>query len=281
MRILLLGTAAIALSGCSFLGLGGQSKHDNYNSQTGYYGQSTGQAATSTCHTGNCLARWNIEGGVGPAFIVGGDAVTANKSNNNAGTAFNQISMDTAYDEGVRAELGASYALSPNNKISVLGHFEEADSAGRQNWGSIGGAELTGALTDFKSVGAEIGLRHYFQPTNGVILNSVRPYVEGRLGASHVDDIAIRGARLGNADVAAGNDIGFYKDSWVGSAAGLVGIETPIAQYMTIGLETGVRHTTGLRSDNSVLSPGTDLAGLNNGGARTTIPLTLRGRYRF
>jgi hypothetical protein len=284
MRYLLLGTAALALSGCSFLGLGDNSKTDynTYNPQTGYYGQPVAAVprANSRCHSGNCLARWNLEGGVGPAFIVGGDAVTADQTNFNEATNFNQVSMDTAYDEGIRAELGGSYALAPNTKVSLLGHYEQADSAGAQDWGTIGGEQLTGALSDYKSYGGEIGLRQYFQPTNGVILNSVRPYVEGRLGVAKVEDIDIQGARLGDAAFSA-VDVPFYKDSWVGTGAALVGVETPVARYMTIGLETGVRYSQGLRSDNSVLAPGTILAGTNNGGSRTTIPLTLRGRYRF
>ena len=69
--------------------------------------------------------------------------------------------------------------------------------------------------------------------------------------------------------------------SWVPTAAGLVGIETPVARYTTIGLETGLRYQGGLESDTSVLSAGSQLGGLNNNNSRLSIPLTLRGRYRF
>jgi len=286
MRILMLGTAAIALSGCSFLGLGGQKNYPNYNQQTGYYGQqqATHTAPTSKCHSGNCLSRWNLEGGVGPSFAAGKNIITASRtnaaSNETNESAFNSISFGDAYETGVRAELGGSYALAPNTKVTVLGHYEQADSEGVQDWGSITGQQLTGALTDYESWGGEIGLRQYFAPTNGIILDSVRPYVEARAGLSKVNDIGVVGTQLGGATFSAA-EVPLYDDSWVGSAAGLIGVETPIAKYTTLGLETGVRYQGGLDSDNSVLAAGTPLAGLNNNRGRVSIPLTLRGRYRF
>jgi len=65
----------------------------------------------------------------------------------------------------------------------------------------------------------------------------------------------------------------------VASAAGLVGIETPLTRYSTIGLETGVRYTQGLDASNDVNNFGLQGAGAK--ANRTTIPVMLRGRYRF
>ena len=282
MRILMLGAAAVALSGCSFLGLGGQDKYQNYNQQTGYYGQQTAQKAvpTTRCHTGNCLARWNLEGGIGAVFPAGKNIVTSSRINPSADRDFNSLSFGDAYNTGVRGELGGSYALAPNTKLSLLGHYEHADGDGVQDWGTIGGETRTGELTDYKAYGAELGLRQYFSPVNGIVFNSIRPYVEGRAGVSRVSDIGVRNTQLGGATFSA-DEIPLYDDTWVGTAAGLVGVETPIAKYTTIGLETGIRYQGGLESDNSVLAPGTTLAGLNNNRGRVSIPLTLRGRYRF
>ncbi len=282
MRLLMLGTAAIALSGCSFLGYGGQKNHSNhnYNPQTGYYGQQTAPAHKPRCHSNNCLARWNLEGGVGPSFAAGKNIITASRTNDNPNTDFNSISFGDAYNTGVRAELGGSYALAPNTKVSLLGHYEKAESDGVQNWGTVNDQALTGALTDYESWGAEVGLRQYFAPVNGVIFNSVRPYVEARAGASRVDDIGVINTQLGGATFSAA-EVPLYDESWVGTAAGLVGVETPLTKYSTIGLETGVRFQGGLKSDNSVLAAGSDLGGLNNNRGRVSIPVTLRGRYRF
>ena len=284
MRILMLGVAAVALSGCSFLGLGGNKsnsnyQHTNYN-PTGHYGQKVARKTHTGCHSGNCLARWNLEGGIGAVFPAGSNIITSSRVNPNPNSDFNSISFGDAYDTGVRAELGGSYALAPNTKITLFGHYEEANSDGVQNLGTIGGETLTGSLTDYEAFGAEVGLRQYFKPVNGGVFRSVRPYVEGRVGASRVDDIALRGSQLGGNQFSA-TDIGLYDDSWVPTAAGLVGIETPVARYTTIGLETGLRYQGGLESDNSVLSPGSQLGGLNNNNSRLSVPLTLRGRYRF
>lgn len=282
MRILMLGAAAIALSGCSFLGIGGEKDYKNYNQQTGYYGQQAARttAPTTRCHSGNCLARWNLEGGFGPVFPAGKNIITASRVNANPDREFNSLSFGDAYDTGVRAELGGSYALAPNTKVTLLGHYEHADGAGPQDLGTISGDALTGELSDYKSYGAELGLRQYFAPVNGIVVKSIRPYVEGRAGVSRVGDIGLRGTQLGAAAFSA-DEIPLYDDSWVGTAAGLVGIETPVARYTTIGLETGLRYQSGLKSDTSVLGAGSTLGGLNNNRGRLSVPLTLRGRYRF
>jgi len=188
--------------------------------------------------------------------------------------------MKDAYDTGFRAELGGSYALNPNRKITGNVFIDEAESAGRQDWGTVGGETLTGALSDYKSYGAELGLRQYFAPRRGVILKSIRPYVEGKLGAARLDDVRIQGTELGGETFSA-VDVPFYESGWVGTAAGMFGVETPLTKYSTIALETGVRYTQGPKTDTSVLAPGFPVAGTNNGGSRTTIPVMLRGRYRF
>jgi hypothetical protein len=279
MRILLAGAAAIALSGCSFLGLGGNHDYKNhsYNPHTGSYGYQAHKPVKQSCNSNQCLSRWNLEAAVGPSFMVGGTAVTGDQANI---TGLNNIRMKDAYDTGFRAELGGSYALNPNRKITGNVFIDEAESSGRQDWGTIGGEALTGALSDYKSYGAELGLRQYFAPRRGVILKSIRPYVEGKLGAARLDDVRIQGSELGGATFSAA-DVPFYESGWVGTAAGMIGVETPLTKYSTIALETGVRYTQGPKTDTSVLAPGFPIAGTNNGGSRTTIPVMLRGRYRF
>ena len=279
MRILLAGAAAVALSGCSFLGLGGHHDHKNYsyNANTGDYGYQSYKPAPKACQSNQCLSRWNLEAAVGPSFMVGGKAVTGDEANI---TGLNNISMKDAYNTGFRAELGGSYALNPNRKLTGNVFVDEAQSDGRQDWGTVGGQALTGSLSDYKSYGAELGLRQYFAPRRGLILNSVRPYVEAKLGAARVNDIRIQGTELGGATFSAA-DVPFYESDWVGTAAGMVGVETPLTKYSTIALETGVRYTQGPKSDNTVLAPGFPIAGTNNGASRTSIPVMLRGRYRF
>lgn len=280
MRNIILASTAIALSGCSWLGLGNSHHdyHDSYKTH-GSYGHHAKQAPKA-CSSQQCLSRWNLEGAIGPSFAVGGTAITGDKINPSAGTAINTVSMNDAYDTGYRAELGGSYALNPNRKVTGNLFLEEANSAGNLNLGTVGGQALTGSLSDYKSYGAEIGLRQYFHPRRGLILKSVRPYVEGKLGAVRLDDVNLENAQLGGATFASGN-LPFYESGWVASAAGMVGVETPIARHATLALETGVRYTGAPKSDISQLSAGFPIAGSNNGGSRTTIPVMLRGRYRF
>ncbi len=285
MRILLLGVAAMALSGCSFLGLGGQNKarqaYQNYNANTAYnvqQAQARSLQANATCQS-QCLARWNIEGAIGPEFVVGGDAITGDQTHDIAGVEINDVSMAEAYDQGWRAELGGSYALSPNRKITATGFYSEADGD-TQDIGTINGETLTGRLSDYQSFGAELGLRQYFRPQPVPVLKSIRPYVEGRLGAARISSIELENAQLGDAAFGSG-DIDFYESDWVGSAAGLVGVETPLTRYSTLALETGLRFTQRPGSDNSDILPDSPLSGANNGGSRLTVPVMLRGRYRF
>ena len=284
MRILLAGAAAIALSGCSWLGLG--SNHDykdyGYNAHTGNYGYQAQTSAPKACNSQECLSRWNIEAALGPSFAVGGKAVTGEKMNAAPRTAVRNLDNSDIFDTGYRAELGGSYALSPNRKITGNAFIENANGGDVTDWGTLNGASLQGGLSDYETYGAEIGLRQYFAPRRGMILKSVRPYIEGKIGGAHLDDI-----RLQNVTTSAGTtvsnvaDLPFYEGGWVPTAAGMIGFETPIARYTTIGLETGLRYTGTPKTDKSAIRPGTALSGANNGGARYSVPVMLRGRYRF
>ena len=201
MRKLLLGAAAISLSGCSFLGIGGHSSYSAGPAYGGYY------SATPKSNCGvktikhrpvqpGCISRWNLEGGIGESFNVGGDAVSGSDGTVPASN-IRDVSFDEAYDTGQRAELGLSYALAPDTKVTAMGFIDEADSAGVFNWGTTNGQVMTGALSDYRSTGAELGLRKYFTPTAAPIVRSVRPYVEGRVGAAYNDGIAITNATIG------------------------------------------------------------------------------------
>jgi len=285
MRILLAGAAAIALSGCSWLGLGNNNNYNDYgyNANTGYYGQQAQQApkvAPKACNSHQCLSRWNLEAAIGPSFVVGGNAITGDDTNAGSGANINEISFNEGFDRGWRGELGGSYALSPNRKVTANVFYDEANGSGPLDLGTIGADQLTGQLSDYQSYGAEIGVRQYFAPRRAPLLKSIRPYVAAKLGVARVEDISLENAQVAGAAFGAG-PIPLTDSDWVGSAAGLFGVETPIARYTTLALESGIRYTQSPSSDNSVLSPGTPLAGINNGGGRLSIPVMLRGRYRF
>ena len=274
-RILLIAASTAALGGCSWLGYGDR----GYDAATYAATYGAPHGATYAAQKPCCkptLSKYNFEAAVGPSFIVGGDAVTPDGTNPSTGTALNELDMDDLYDTGVRVEAGVSKMLNPNRKATLMGHYVKHDSAGVQDWGTVNGAPLTGALSDYEAFGAELGLRQYGRISPFPLVRSVRPYVEGRIGASRVDDIAIV-----NSNIAPNSEIPFYDESWVATGAGLVGVETPFIGRSTLGLETGIRYTAGLDSDNSALAPGNPIRGANNGGEKWTVPVMLRGRFRF
>jgi hypothetical protein len=185
--------------------------------------------------------------------------------------------MDDAYDSGVRAAIGTSYAVNPNRKITGQIVYNKAQG-NAVTLGQQGLNALTGTFGDYESLGVEAGLRQYFTPR--VVGNNfgLRPYVEGKLGLAKVDDIDLTYSQAG---VAGTQTTEFYDGGWVPSVAGLVGVETIIADRATIGLETGIRFSQGLDSADNLLTNAPQFGGANNGGERWSVPVTLRGRYRF
>lgn len=270
MRLVYLGAAAVALSGCSWFG-GSSNYSSHQSSSNGYYTQG-----------GECckpLSKWNIEGAVGPEFIVGGDAFTGGDIHPAPGVTASTQSMKDVFDPGVRMELGGSYALNPNRKVTLMGSYAKA-SGEEVNMGTYGGSSLTGEISDYKRIGVEAGVRQYFRPHRVPVVKGLRPYVEGKLGVSKVDDITLNNAMYGGA-VENGGTVGVYEGGWVPTAAGMVGVEAPIFKRATLGLETGLRYTGGLKSDNTYFDGAHALSGVNNGSSSLSMPVMLRGRYRF
>jgi hypothetical protein len=222
-----------------------------------------------------------MEYGAGVDFFADGDVITGSQAHAGfANRTLNDVSYNDAYKTMYRGELGGSYAVTPNRKVTVQGTYSRAlgkDIAiGTQN-----DNELRGIMSDYETYGAEAGLRQYFQPTNVPLIKSFRPYVEGKLGAVYADDIALRNVRE-VGQVANPVDLAFYDGGWVPTAAALIGVETPVSRRFTMGIEAGVRFVGKQKSDNSDIENGFEqFGGANNGGNRYSIPLTIRGRYRF
>lgn len=272
MRLLFLGVTTVALSGCSVLGIGASSHH----SDASHDAKASSLYAHDCCEAAK-LQPWNLEATAGVEFLVGGTAITGDQAN--VGTLGNVVSMSDAYGIGQRYEMGGSYAFSPNRKVTLTGSYATANGKA-VNVGSAGGQALTGTFSDYERLGIEAGLRQYFKPRNAPLVKSVRPYVEGRLGAARVDDIVLENAQLGGAAFSGGT-LNMYAGGWVPTAAATIGVESSIFKNTTLGLETGIQYTGVLKSDNSELTPGNAFAGINNGGESLSVPVKLRARYRF
>ena len=275
MKKLLLGVAAIGLSGCTWLGAGAQKTQTT--PQYGQYNQQN-HASDDCCVGGKTLSRWNFETAVGVESFVGGDAISGDDIHNTPGVSSTEQSFGDAFDNGIRYDLGASYALNPNSKITGSVFYGNADGNER-DLGIVNGETVRGTFSDYERYGAELGLRQYSRPVAVPLINSIRPYVEGKVGAARVTSIDFVNSDA-NAVALAGTTP-FYEGSWVPTAAGLVGIETPLFDRFTVGVESGIRYTGALESDTSVLGAGAPLAGVNNGGANWSVPVKIRGRYRF
>ncbi|MEP6344037.1 MAG: hypothetical protein ABJ275_12055 [Maricaulaceae bacterium] len=275
MKKLLLGVAAIGLSGCTWLGIG--TEKTQTTPQYGQYNQQK-SASNDCCVGGKTLSRWNVEAAVGPEFFIGGDAISGDEINDIPGTTSTVQSFGDVFDDGIRYDLGASYALNPNRKVTGNIFYGNANGNER-DLGIVNGETVRGTFSDYERYGAELGLRQYSRPVGVPLINSIRPYVEGKVGAARVKSIDFVNSDA-NAVALAGTTP-FYEGTWVPTAAGLVGIETPVFNRFTVGIESGIRYTGGLDTDTSVLGAGVPLAGTNNGGGAWTVPVQIRGRYRF
>lgn len=273
-----MGVSAIALSGCSFLGnlVGYNGNNSGASHQQGSYSYDNDEC----CVGGKALSRWNVEGALGGSYLVGGDGITGSRTSIATSNVGNFDSNDI-WDDGLRAELGGSYALNPNRKITGNLFYQKNESAGAFDMGDLNGDALRGSISDNESYGAELGLRQYFTPRVFSEKIRLRPYVEGKLGAAKLDDVTLDGATRAGAALPEGNSIALYDGGWVPTVAGMVGVETPIFKRATLGVETGLRWQGAPDAAGRDIVGGSPIAGINNGGDTWSVPLTVRGRYRF
>ena len=238
MKKLFLGAAAIALSGCSWLGLGDKQVHHDRSSYGTY-----AQKKDKCCVGGKSLSRWNAELAGGIEEFVSGDIISG--GNENAAT----LEYGDVYGAATRIEPAVSYALKPNRKVKLSGFYKTASAEDQTVIGTVNDTPITGQFTDYKSYGAELGLRQYFGIKRAPLVKSIRPYVEGNVGIANVDDIDL----LGLNDTATPRDVRLYDGGWVPTASGMIGIETPVLNRLTLGLETGLRYQHKLSSNLSLI----------------------------
>ncbi|PHR91310.1 MAG: hypothetical protein COA69_12425 [Robiginitomaculum sp.] len=230
----------------------------------------------------NKPGKFSVSGALGTGFIVGGHAVTGNDAAYNPVLDIHNVSMQDAYKKGFRGELGVGYRIGKKNELTVNGYYQQAKGKDTTLGQHISGSPLEGQLSAYKGYGVELGLRHNMNTFKAPLIKNITPFIEARLGFGHVSDIAINDLRV------AGTAIGpvstpFYEGGWVPTASGLIGFEKPISRHMSIGLETGIRYEKSLSADSTFVPvvPGGPLGQSANGGSRWSVPIQIRGRYRF
>ena len=186
-------------------------------------------------------------------------------------------SYDKIYGKGTN--FGIEMAWPMGNSDEVFGQlmYTRTGSGSTQ----VGGAyvpalettlPVSGRFGSYDALGLEGGYRYYFGS------GSVRPYIAGRLGATHVNSIKAT-FTIPDANIAL-NDVPFFKSGWQLSGGADLGVMWALTDKTSLGLEVGARYHGNLSGDDSALA-GLGLAGINNTGKRTSYPVNLRLQMRF
>ncbi len=274
MRILFLGAAAIALSGCSWLGMGNNFGPYSYNS--GPHSTNAGHSTAALQH--KPLGKWRVSGALGTDFAVGGDVVTGNDTPGPLNV--HQIAMSQAYKPGYRGEAGITYDLNSKQSLTINGFYQQAKGKSDVEIANAPGGQFTGQLSDYKAYGLDVGLRHNLGKTRMPLFKTVQPYMEGRIGIARTSDIGMQNHRINGVNTVP-SSFELYEGRYIPTASALVGVEKPINRHVSVGLETGIRYMGKSDSDDTFVSGFLPYSGMNNGSNRWSIPLQIRGRYRF
>ncbi len=274
MRILIVAVASVSLSGCSWLA----STHNHNRTGSSYKSSSSSSGYSSSSRRANRKqSKFAISGALGTEIPIGGNVLSGENTPFASPVRIEHNSMKDAYKLGWRGELGGTYKIGKTREVTLNGFYQTAKGKDMVI-GTTATGTVNGNLSSYKAFGAELGLRQNAGTTNLPLLRGVTPYVEGRVGLASVSDVTMQNMTInGGAPVA---DFALYEGKMGVTASALVGFEKPISRKMSLGFETGVRYMGGLSEDNTVTT-GSFLEGANQGGARWTVPLQIRGRYRF
>lgn len=275
MRILFCSAAAIMLSGCSWIA--NTHSHGHYNGHNTQSGMHQGGSSYTTPRLRK-PSKLSFTGSLGTDMVVGGHAITGNDGVFNAATRVHHVSMQDAYKLGWRADLGGAYQIGKKNEILLNGFYQQASGKDRTIGRDVSGMPLEARLSNYKAFGVETGLRHNVGATKIPLLKTIKPYVEARIGLAKLSDIDLLDVRV--AGVASSANYAYYKGGWVPTVSGMVGFEKPVSKHMSVGLETGLRYIGSVSSDDTDVT-GSFLEGTNGGSSRWSVPLQIRGRYKF
>lgn len=201
-----------------------------------------------------------IEGGVGADFIASGKLVQGNQI----------VSMKDAYGTGTRYAVRATYPRAAEGRYFTASAYRSEFDGKAQVFTAPQIARQSGTLSDYTSQGVEFGLRQYSPQPSSLLGGIAHPYIEGRLGGAYVDDISLNQGVQRTA---------LYNGGWVPTGAAMVGVEVPAYNRFTVGIETGLRYQGRLSAVNTATA--NSITGARSTGSLITVPLTLRGRYKF
>ena len=208
----------------------------------------------------------SLEGGAGADFITGGDLIRADNARIATGAVPQNLSMADAFGTGVRYDATATYPMSGSRYFTGTAYRTTYDGKA-VNLRTQTGTPLVGKLTDYRAHGVEFGLRQYAPNPRYV----VHPFIEGRIGGAYVDGVSLDQGVSRTA---------LFDSGWVPTGAAMVGFEAPTSNRFTVGMETGLRYQGRLGTSPQPLSR--DVTGsARASGSVISVPVVLRGRYRF
>jgi len=150
-----------------------------------------------------------------------------------------RVNNTTSLEFGIGAEEFTGGNISPravdvggNGVISKLEYKDAYDTA----WRATGGSNVAGNYSDYKSYGAEVGFREYLNNDDG--RTKLRPYVGATAGVAYLESIDLEGVN-GAAGL---TDIEIYDSEWVPTASAVLGVEMPVSQRFSMGVESGLRY---------------------------------------
>ncbi|TDK28393.1 hypothetical protein E2F46_00410 [Luteimonas aestuarii] len=152
---------------------------------------------------------------------------------------------------------------SSEGEVQVGGAFVPALDATLPVFGRFG---------RYEALALEGGYRHYFSDGNA------RPYLAGRLGATRVGSIDAT-FTIPAADITLSN-VPFYESGWILGGGADFGVIWQLSEAASLGAEIGVRYHGKLKDDDSAIG-GLGLASINDTGARTSFPVSMRLEFRF
>jgi hypothetical protein len=193
-------------------------------------------------------------------------------------------SYNRVYDQAIRFGVDLNYGL--NESSEVFGSVNHVRSGGGNL--QVGNAVVTTTIAGgpavgtalpiearfgrYKSTNVEAGYRRYFGSS------SLQPYGAVRAGIGFANKInasfAIPAAAI------AINNARFYKSSTTFSGGLDLGLSYNVGENAALQLETGLRYSSKLRSDDRDIAA-LGLASINNSGDRLSVPLTLKLRLGF
>jgi len=251
------GALALAGSGCAYQG-SSYGSHSPASYPTPYYGGCGSTYKPQGCQT---VGGTRIDVEYSREQFVSGDIIEA--GNVVGGDTYGAVGYKDAFKPGYRVSAGLTRDVNANTTVSARGFYKKAKAEDPFVVATNGGGNVTGSFSDYKSYGAELGVRQYMGPSTG----GLRPYLGATVGAAYVDDISL---------TTGGGTTVLNDATWVPTASGTAGFEVPVSQTASLALESGIRWEG--KQDRAAAA---SAAGFTDDSSRLSVPVTLRGSFRF